>query len=106
MKSQPEVAQALDSERRRQKLKYVDLAKATGLSVLAVRQALQGKTALRITSLMALADRLGLELMLQPKVAATNTTMAGDGAYANLTDPADPAGQVGGAATAPGLTSV
>ena len=98
MKSQAEVAQTLDSERRRQKLKYVELAKATGLSALAVRQALQGSTALRITSLMALADRLGLELMLRPRAVAGTT--AGDGAYA------DPAGQVGDTDIAPGLTSV
>ena len=101
MQSQAEVALTLDTERRRQKLKYVELAKAAGLSVLAVRQALQGRTALRITSLMALADRLGLELMMLPKVDAS--TMTGDGAYA---DPAGPVVQVDGTATAPVLTSV
>lgn len=103
MQSQAEVALTLDTERRRQKLKYVELAKATGLSVLAVRQALQGGTALRITSLMALADRLGLELMLLPKVNASTSTMAGDGAYA---DPAGPVVQVGDTPIAPVLTSV
>jgi transcriptional regulator with XRE-family HTH domain len=77
MKSQSDVANALEGERQRQKLKYIDLATATGLSVLAVRQALQGKTAVRITSMMALADRLGLEVMLLPKLVAGS--MGGDG---------------------------
>lgn len=98
MKSQSEVAQTLNAERRRQKLKYVELAQATGLSVLAVRQALQGKTALRITSMMALADRLGLELMLLPKMVASS--MSGDN------NAAVPSGYSDGPAVAPVLTSV
>src|SRR5258706_14917038 len=70
MKTLLEVAARLESERQRQKITYTELAQATGLSVLAVRQALQGKTAARVTSMMALADRLGLEMVLLPKEVA------------------------------------
>lgn len=70
MKTLQDVAEALESQRQRKRLKYTELADATGLSVLAVRQALQGKTQIRVTSLLALADRLEFELVLLPKVVA------------------------------------
>lgn len=70
MKTLSEVAERLESERRRLKLDYQTLAGKTGLTPLSVRSALQGRTAPRVTTLMALADQLGLEVLLLPKVVA------------------------------------
>ncbi|MDR7152662.1 hypothetical protein J2W49_004640 [Hydrogenophaga palleronii] len=70
MKTLAELAQVLESARKRQKLSYKALAARVGLTPLAVRQALSGKSALRAHNLMALADELGLELMLLPKGVA------------------------------------
>ncbi|WP_139285419.1 helix-turn-helix domain-containing protein [Acidovorax soli] len=47
-----------------------ELAQRTGLSSLAVRQILSGTSAPRITNAMALAQELGLELVLVPTVVA------------------------------------
>lgn len=47
-----------------------DLASRTGLSDQAVRAMLHGEAAPRLTNAMALADALGLELVLMPKAAA------------------------------------
>jgi transcriptional regulator with XRE-family HTH domain len=66
-----ELSSALQAARREQKLSYKDLAAATGLTVLSVRRALDGSTASRATTLMALADCLGLALLLLPKPVAT-----------------------------------
>jgi cyanate lyase len=79
MKTQSEVATQLDAARARLNLKYTDLAKTTGLSVLAVRQALQGHTAMRVTTMMALADALGLEMVLLPKMVARSMSEEGAG---------------------------
>ena len=52
-------------------LDYQALAERTGLTPLSVRNVLQGRSAPRITTLMALADPLGLEVLLLPKVVAS-----------------------------------
>jgi len=70
MKTLAELAHVLEGARKRQKLSYKALAARVGLTPLAVSQALSGKSALRAHNLMALADELGLELMLLPKVVA------------------------------------
>ncbi|WP_431096060.1 helix-turn-helix domain-containing protein [Polaromonas aquatica] len=70
MKTLSEVAARLEGERQRQGLDYQAIAESTGLTPLSVRSALQGKTAPRITTLMAIADQLGLEVLLLPKVVA------------------------------------
>ena len=64
--------QVLEEARSRDGLDYKDLAEKTGLTPLSVRNALQAKTALRATNLMALADVLGLEMVLVPKAMASS----------------------------------
>lgn len=71
MKTLSEVAKRLEDERRRLMLDYQALAERTGLTPLSVRNVLQGRSAPRITTLMALADPLGLEVLLLPKVVAS-----------------------------------
>ena len=71
MKTLSEIATRLEDERRRLVLDYQTLAERTGLTPLSVRGILQGRTAPRITTLMAIADQLGLEVLLLPKVVAT-----------------------------------
>lgn len=71
MKTLSEVAERLEDERRRLMLDYQALAGRTGLTPLSVRNVLQGRSAPRITTLMALADQLGLEVLLLPKVVAS-----------------------------------
>jgi transcriptional regulator with XRE-family HTH domain len=70
MKTLLEVAARLEDARQRLGLDYQTIAESTGLTPLSVRSALQGKTAPRITTLMAIADQLGLEVLLLPKVVA------------------------------------
>jgi len=70
MKTLSEIASVLEQSRRSLKLSYEDLARSAGLTPLATRRALQAGTAPRVTTLMALADRLGLELMVVPKAVA------------------------------------
>jgi len=70
MKTLLEVAALLEDERHRLMLDYQALAERTGLTPLSVRNVLQGRTAPRITTLMAIADQLGLEVLLLPKVVA------------------------------------
>ena len=76
MKTLQSLAAELEAARIARGLQYKTLAERTGLSALAVRQALQGRTALRATSLMALADELGLELALVPKTVAASLRSA------------------------------
>ena len=70
MKTLGEFAQALSQGQKTQKVSAKDLAERTGLSSLAVRQILAGKSAPRLTNAMALAAELGLELVLVPKAVA------------------------------------
>lgn len=70
MKTLSEVAASLESQRQRLGLDYQAVAESTGLTPLSVRSILQGKTAPRVTTLMAIADQLGLEVLLLPKVVA------------------------------------
>ena len=71
MKTLSEIATRLEDERRRLMMDYQTLAERTGLTPLSVRGVLQGRTAPRITTLMAIADQLGLEVLLLPKVVAS-----------------------------------
>jgi transcriptional regulator with XRE-family HTH domain len=70
MKTLSEISTRLEDERRRLMLDYQALAERTGLTPLSVRNVLQGRTAPRITTLMAIADQLGLEVLLLPKLVA------------------------------------
>jgi transcriptional regulator with XRE-family HTH domain len=71
MKTLSDIATRLEEERQRLSLDYQTLAERTGLTPLSVRGVLQGRTAPRITTLMAIADQLGLEVLLLPKVVAS-----------------------------------
>jgi transcriptional regulator with XRE-family HTH domain len=71
MKTLTELASQLEGERQRLGLDYQTIAMRTGLTPLSVRGVLQGRTAPRITTLMAIADQLGLEVLLLPKVVAS-----------------------------------
>ena len=77
MKTLSEVATRLEDERQRLALDYQAVAERTGLTPLSVRSVLQGRTAPRITTLMAIADQLGLEVMLLPKVLAAGLQAQG-----------------------------
>ncbi len=76
MKTLQSLAAELEAARLARGLTYKTLAERTGLSTLAVRQALQGRTALRATNLMALAEELGLELALVPREMAASLRSA------------------------------
>jgi transcriptional regulator with XRE-family HTH domain len=58
------------------KITINDLAERTGLSRKSVSQILAGQTAPKITNAMALANELGLELVLLPKGAAGSIAAA------------------------------
>ena len=66
MKTLSDFADVLSKAKRTQKITAKELAQRTGLSSLAVRQILSGASAPRITNAMALAQQLGLELVLVP----------------------------------------
>ena len=70
MKTLSEIATRLEDARQRLGLDYQAIAESTGLTPLSVRSVLQGKTAPRVTTLMAIAEPLGLEVVLLPKVVA------------------------------------
>lgn len=88
MQTLSQLAEALDNARLARGLSYKALAARCGLTPLAVRHALQGKTALRATNLMALADELGLELVLVPKTVAASLAGASDPASKNVVNDA------------------
>lgn len=66
----PDLITSLEQARKQQGLTYQALALASGLTPLAVRQALQGLTSPRITSVVALAQVLGLEVVIVPREVA------------------------------------
>ncbi len=70
MKTLHEFASTLKASQKAQRVTAVELADRLGLSAQAVRQMLAGTTAPRLTNAMALADELGLELVLVPKEIA------------------------------------
>lgn len=84
MKTLQSLATELEAARLARGLNYKTLAERTGLSPLAVRQALQGRTAVRATNLMALADELGLELALVPREMAASLRSAGEAPATHL----------------------
>ncbi len=70
MKTLANFAVTLSEAKSSQRITAKELAHRTGLSSLAVRQILSGKSAPRITNAMALAQELGLELVLVPTAVA------------------------------------
>jgi transcriptional regulator with XRE-family HTH domain len=78
MKKLAEFASGLRAAQQQQRKSATALAAATGLSPLAVRQMLAGNAAPRLTNAMAVADALGLELVLVPKAVAAGLSSADD----------------------------
>ncbi|RYX95204.1 MAG: XRE family transcriptional regulator [Comamonadaceae bacterium] len=70
MQTMQHMAEILETERQRRELDYQQLAERCGLTPLSVRHVLQGRSAPRITTLMAIASELGLEVLLLPKIVA------------------------------------
>lgn len=76
MQTLQQVADALESRRQTLQITYDDLAARAGLTPLATRRALQGTASPRITTLMDLADKLGLEVVLLPRQVANHLHVA------------------------------
>jgi len=72
MKTPMEFSNALTEAKEQRRMKLSELAEMTGLSPLAVSQMLGGKVSPRLSNAMAVADALGLEVVLMPKGAAAS----------------------------------
>lgn len=70
MLSLKDFASTLTRAQKERKLSATALAQRAGLSDQAVRAMLHGEAAPRLTNAMAIADALGMELVLVPKAAA------------------------------------
>lgn len=73
----PEIAGALREAAKRNGWTQARLAESSGVSPRTLTHVLSGEEDFRLTTLMALADRLGLELLLVPK-GATRALGAGE----------------------------
>lgn len=79
------VSQALAKAQRSRNLKDSTLAERVGVTRQTVSRALRGTEDFRVSTLLALADQLGLELVLVPK--GTGRGLVGD---SMVTAPAEP----------------
>jgi transcriptional regulator with XRE-family HTH domain len=70
MTTLPAIADSLRDAARRNGMTQLRLAETAGISPRTLTHVLSGQEDFRVTTLMALADRLGLELVLIPKPAA------------------------------------
>lgn len=70
MKTLQQLADILRKQIDRLELTQEALGSASGVSRQTLSKVLSGRSDLKVTTLMALADRLGLELMLVPKEIA------------------------------------
>jgi len=70
MNSISEISYELRTAVERSHLKQYELREAAGLSRQTLANVLKGTADYKISTLLALADRLGLELLLLPKEAA------------------------------------
>ncbi|MBO9357661.1 helix-turn-helix domain-containing protein [Bordetella petrii] len=70
MKTLPAIATALRARLRQQGLTQAALRDAAGVAQRTLTNVLSGEQDFKVSTLLALADRLGLELMLVPKGAA------------------------------------
>lgn len=66
----PDIAETLRDATRRNGLTQARLANAAGVSSRTLTHVLSGEEDFRVTTLMAVASQLGLELVLVPKGAA------------------------------------
>jgi len=70
MKTSADLGNKLQEARERKKIKLVDLVDRTGLTAVTLRNVLEGKTDPRLSTIVALAHEVGLELVLLPKEVA------------------------------------
>lgn len=70
MNTLSDIAKALADEKERRNISDSALAREAGMTRLTAIRALGGRENFGVTTLLALADRLGLEVMLVPKEAA------------------------------------
>ncbi|WP_431257068.1 helix-turn-helix transcriptional regulator [Roseateles chitinivorans] len=73
----PDIAETLREAARRNGLTQARLAEVAGISPRTLTHVLSGQEDFRLTTLMALADRLGLAVLVVPKGAAA-AVAAGD----------------------------
>lgn len=76
MKTALEVGTALQSAREDSKIRMIDLVERTGLTAVTLRHVLEGKTDARISTVVAIAKEVGLELVLLPKEVADSLAAA------------------------------
>ncbi len=86
MRTLQEFASTLKDAKKVRRLSDIELAARTGLSPQGVRLALGGKSAPRLTTAMALAQELGLELVLVPREAAQSLAQPQPDARTVLSD--------------------
>lgn len=65
-----DIAHTLQQARQDQRLSYRELGERAGVTELSARSVLLGRSAPKLTTLIALADVLGLELVLLPRLVA------------------------------------
>ncbi|MNR71261.1 hypothetical protein D3C71_18760 [compost metagenome] len=70
MKTLSELAATLREQVKRLNFKHEDLRHQAGISRQTLTNVLSGRADYRVTTLLTLADRLGLELVMVPKTAA------------------------------------
>lgn len=80
MKKLAEFAAALRTAKAEQNRTVTSLAEGTGLTIAAVRRILAGEAAPRLTTAMAMAEQLGLELVLVPAAVAEGMRTSSAGA--------------------------
>jgi hypothetical protein len=72
MKTLAELSHALRQAKEQLALPVIEMSRNSGLTAVTIRGVLTGKNDPRLSTLMTLAEQLGLEVMLLPKaVAAT-----------------------------------
>lgn len=61
------IAKSVKTKRRRLGLSQVEFSERTGIGLATIRDVEQGKTTVKLSSLLAIIDALGLELKLKDK---------------------------------------
>lgn len=72
MKTSLDVGARLQEARTTRKVRMKDLVDKTGLTAVTLRRALDGTTDARISTVLAIAHELGLELVLLPRQIAAS----------------------------------
>lgn len=72
MKTLSELSSILRQAKERLALPVISMSRVSGLTAVTIRGVLSGKNDPRLSTLMTIADQLGLELMLLPKAVASS----------------------------------